>query len=59
MKRDLMEILVCPICKNELVLTVEEEDNCEVVTGSLRCKSCYETYLIENSVPNLLPPTLR
>ena len=37
MKRDLMEILVCPVCKGELQLNAEEEVDEEVVTGSLYC----------------------
>ena len=35
MKRDLMEILACPLCKGDLKLTVEEEDEKEVIKGSL------------------------
>jgi len=59
MKRDLMEILACPLCKGTLELTVEEEDEKEIVKGSLYCKSCSETYPIEDTIPNLLPPELR
>ena len=58
MKRDLMQILACPVCKGSLDLNVEEEDDKEVVTGSLHCKSCSVTYPIENTIPNLLPPEL-
>jgi uncharacterized protein YbaR (Trm112 family) len=59
MKRDLMEILACPVCKGELELTVEQEDEKEVIKGSLYCKNCNETYPIEDGIPNLLPPNLR
>ena len=59
MKKDLMEILACPVCKGELVLAVDEEDGDEVVTGSLFCRQCNETYPIEEYIPNLLPPELR
>ena len=59
LKRDLMEILVCPVCKGELQLSVEEEDGDEIVTGSLYCATCDETYPIEDTIPNLLPPELR
>jgi len=58
MKRDLMEILACPVCKGELELTVEEEDEKEIVKGSLYCKKCSVTYTIEETIPNLLPPEL-
>ncbi|NQT71442.1 MAG: methytransferase partner Trm112 [Chloroflexi bacterium] len=59
MKKDLMDILACPMCKGELELTIEEEDEKEVVTGSLSCAKCSEIYQIKDAIPNLLPPDLR
>ena len=59
MKKDLMEILACPVCKGELELRSESEEGDEVITGSLICAACDETYPIEDSIPNLLPPDLR
>ena len=59
MKKDLMEILVCPVCKGELALKVEQEEGDEVVEGSLDCAACDESYPIEDTIPNLLPPELR
>jgi len=58
MKKELMEILACPMCKNSLELTVEEEDK-EVINGSLYCTNCSERYPIKDAIPNLLPPGLR
>ena len=59
MKKDLMDILACPVCKGPLKLTATQEDADEVVEGSLRCARCDETYPIEDRIPNLLPPALR
>jgi uncharacterized protein YbaR (Trm112 family) len=59
MRRDLMDILACPLCKGTLELKVEREEEGEIVTGSLTCVQCNETYPIEDSIPNLLPPDLR
>ena len=59
MRHDLMDILACPICKSELTLTVEKEDDDEVITGSLHCAQCKEDYPIVDAIPNLLPPSLR
>lgn len=59
MKRDLMEILACPVCKSALELTVDQEEDGEIVTGTLRCPACEEDYPIEDAIPNLLPPSLR
>ena len=59
MKKDLMQILACPVCKGELKLRDELEEGDEVITGSLHCAACNESYPIEESIPNLLPPDLR
>ena len=59
MKKDLMEILACPLCKEELKLNIEEENEREVVTGSLYCAKCNQHYPIVDAIPNLLPPELR
>ena len=59
MKRDLMDILVCPVCRGELELTATKEEGDEIVEGSLQCQECGETYPIEDTIPNLLPPSLR
>jgi uncharacterized protein YbaR (Trm112 family) len=55
MKRSLMDILVCPVCKGPLELKVGEEGKGEVVKGSLRCARCNVVYPIADGIPNLLP----
>ena len=59
MKEDLMDILCCPLDKQELDLTVEDRDGDEVVEGRLTCTECGEVYPIEDGIPNLLPPDMR
>lgn len=59
MKKDLMEILACPLCKGSLELSIDEEDEKEIVKGSLYCSKCSISYPIEDTIPNLLPPELR
>ena len=59
MKRELMDILACPLCKGSLTLSATKEEEGEIVEGSLRCESCGETYPIQDTIPNLLPPELR
>ena len=51
-----MDILACPVCKGELELTIAEENEKEIVKGSLLCKNGGVSYPIEDSIPNLLPP---
>ena len=56
MKRGLMDILVCPVCKGRLELKVEEENEKEIVAGSLYCLKCDVNYPILETIPNLLLP---
>ena len=59
MRRDLMDILVCPVCKERLELVVEREEDGEIITGTLTSAACSTTYPIEDGIPNLLSPDLR
>ncbi|MBA7705200.1 hypothetical protein ES703_114024 [subsurface metagenome] len=59
MKKELMDILACPLCKGELELSVKEEKEKEVVTGSLYCPKCDIKYPIVDTIPNLLLPDQR
>ncbi len=58
MKRDLMEILCCPVCKGDLELTVKTEKE-EILEGSLFCKNCNHRYEITDGIPDLLPPDFK
>jgi uncharacterized protein YbaR (Trm112 family) len=44
------------MCKKKLQLTVEEQNDYEIVTGFLYCNQCNNTYPISDTIPNLLPP---
>jgi uncharacterized protein len=44
--KDLLDILVCPKCKGDILLS-EKED-------SLNCKSCSLRYLIKDDIPVML-----
>jgi len=59
MRKDLVDILVCPVDKTPLELTIEEEQGDQVIQGYLTCKTCSERYPIEDRIPNLLPPEMR
>jgi uncharacterized protein YbaR (Trm112 family) len=58
MKRDLMEILCCPVCKGDLELKVDVERD-EIIEGSLYCKNCNHRYEIKDAIPDLLPPDFK
>ena len=56
MKKEMMDILACPVCKGKLELSVDEENETEIVAGSLYCSKCDVRYPIVDTIPNLLPP---
>jgi len=55
MKRELMDILACPVCKGDLEVSVTEENETEIVSGSLYCSKCDAHYPIVDTIPYLLP----
>ena len=54
-----MGVLACPVCKGELELRVDEENEQEIITGSLYCRRCELNYPVVDTIPNLLPPDQR
>ena len=56
MKRSLMDILCCPVCKGDLDLNVDKENEKEILEGELHCAACQVDYPIHEGIPNLLPP---
>ena len=57
MKRDMLDILVCPDCRDSLDLDLSSivESQGEVVEGELICSRCSSRYPITNYVPRLVP----
>ncbi|MFC1941874.1 methytransferase partner Trm112 [Chloroflexota bacterium] len=59
MKKELMDIIVCPVCKGALQLKVVEEQGNEVITGSLLCQQCSRAFPINEAIPSLIPPNFK
>jgi len=59
MKKELIQILACPVCKGSLQLNIDRQEEEEIVTGSLYCPKCQYSYPIVDAIPNLLPPELQ
>lgn len=55
MKRRLMDIICCPVCKGDLLLSVREENAEEILEGDLTCSACTVIYAIHEGIPDLLP----
>jgi len=44
--QDLLEILVCPVCRKPLVLKVNPE--------ALKCDACHRVYLVRDNIPDFM-----
>ena len=58
MKRELLDMLVCPMCKGKAELDVAEENGLEITSGSLYRPVCMISYSIRDTIPKMLPPKL-
>jgi uncharacterized protein YbaR (Trm112 family) len=59
MKRRLLEILACPMCKHHpLELKIFNEKQ-EIEEGVLICEGCGRWYPIIETIPHMLPDDLR
>ncbi|MCL4324371.1 MAG: methytransferase partner Trm112 [Candidatus Thermoplasmatota archaeon] len=59
MKKDLMELLCCPLCRGDLTLEARKEAKGEILDGTIQCTKCSAKFPIEDGIPNMLPPELR
>ena len=60
MKRSLLDILACPVCKHHpLDLEVVKEDAEGISEGKLTCPQCRVDYPIIQGIPDLMPPSSR
>ena len=55
MKEELADMLICPVCKGELSLSIDKQVDGEILTGGLQCLDSGIEYPIEDGIPNLLP----
>jgi uncharacterized protein YbaR (Trm112 family) len=55
MKRALLDILCCPVCKGDLELRTADEKAGEIREGSLFCGRCRVDYPITDGIPDLIP----
>lgn len=55
MHKRLLEILACPKCKGELMLSAQDDFADDVVEGELSCRSCGAVYPITNGIARFVP----
>lgn len=49
--KDLLEILVCPLCKTPIAVTPDQ--------AGLKCQTCRRVYPIRDNIPVMLPEEAR
>ncbi|MFH1656473.1 MAG: methyltransferase domain-containing protein [Candidatus Nealsonbacteria bacterium] len=50
-----LNILACPVCKNNLEIKIIQESEQKIIFGFLSCYSCKRKFEIKNNVPCLIP----
>jgi uncharacterized protein YbaR (Trm112 family) len=58
-KRELMELLACPICRSEELKLIVLSESEEINEGVIHCKDCGRYYPIIDTIPVMLPDQLR
>jgi uncharacterized protein YbaR (Trm112 family)/ubiquinone/menaquinone biosynthesis C-methylase UbiE len=53
-KKELLDILVCPHCKNKLELENPKKNNEQIKSGTLFCRNCNQEYPIKKYVPRFV-----
>ena len=55
MHTKLLDFLVCPECKSDLILRSSNQKLDEILQGNLQCKKCPVSFPIIDGVPNMVP----
>lgn len=57
MRKSLLGILACPICKGNIILRrTSKHSGEEVIQGELHCQKCDRYYYIKEGIPHLIIP---
>lgn len=54
MHKKLLDILVCPECKGDLVLDSYKQESDEILKGNLQCGKCQVSFHIIEGIPNMI-----
>lgn len=55
MKQKLIELLVCPKCKDGLSCEIsEKEESGEIIEGVLKCNTCLDSFPVTNGIPRFI-----
>jgi uncharacterized protein YbaR (Trm112 family) len=55
MKRWVLDIICCPVCRGTFIFTEMEGTDTDITEGQLTCQDCGRVYRIASGIANLLP----
>jgi SAM-dependent methyltransferase len=58
MKEAILDLIVCPKCRESLVMTVHKRDHGEIIDGLFQCIHCGSSFPITAGIPRFLPLSL-
>lgn len=58
MQAVLMEMLVCPVCHEELAWMITAQEGNRIITGEAKCKGCAAAYPVRDDIALFLTPDL-
>ena len=59
MKRWTINLVCCPVCRGKLDLQEGQAQDSEIIGGSLICRACRKTFIIERGLPRMVIDTVR
>jgi uncharacterized protein YbaR (Trm112 family) len=54
MRERFFDLLCCPACGGDITLTVAEQQDDDIISGTLTCSSCAAAYPIREGIPFML-----
>ncbi len=54
MKKEYINLLICPYCHGKLSLKIFKEENDEIIEGKLICNNCKKEYEIIDGIPKMI-----
>lgn len=54
MNNNLISLIICPICKNEMISKILKKNNDIIEKGYFYCRECDKVYPIENEIINFI-----
>ncbi len=58
MHKHYMDMLICPLCHNELEWHIKEENDDRIINADITCSSCHSEYEVRDEIAVFLTNSL-